>query len=109
VDLHLGSNSNGGCGEGKREAALSVNGIAFGADLANYLQVKGVVSKKVVSLEMKSGSRTETVDLHPSERFNEIFFVVFVPKDVGGDLVARDRNGRILDSYEVPPSDGSFP
>lgn len=109
VDLHLGSNSGGGCGEGESKALLSVNGIGFGADLPDLLQVHGVVSSKVASLEMKSGSETEDVDLHPSERFNEVFFVVFVPKKVGGELIARDGNGEVLDTYEVTPRKGIFP
>ena len=109
VDLHLGSGSSGGCGDGRSKALLAVNGFGFGADLPDYLQVDGVVSSRVASLEMKSGGEVENVDLHPSERFNEVFFVVFIPRDVGGELIARDANGEILDRHEVPPYDGSFP
>jgi hypothetical protein len=105
VDLHLGSNSAGGCGSGGSRKPLRVGSIDYGSDLPNKLQVHGQLSGSVTSLRAKFSGMVQEVRLHFSERFDRTFFVVFLPKEEGGRLIARNSSGRVLAREAVPPAD----
>jgi hypothetical protein len=107
VDVHLASSSTGGCGPVRTRGALDVLGTGFGEDLSGYIHVHGTVSDSVSTLELRTGGETENVLLHPSPSLDSVFFVVFVPREEGGELVAR-KGPEVLETYEIRPGGPSF-
>lgn len=73
VDLHLRSNSGGGCGFGGRPKHLSVSGVSWSNELPKLAQLEGEVPDDVAKLTARSGGQSEAdvpdaTDLPPGPR-----------------------------------------
>lgn len=104
IDLHLGSNSSGGCGFGGHRAPLAVNGTGWSSEFPHLAQLDGQVSLRVVSVRVRSGrSDPKDLALYRSKRFVRMFFVAFVPRTKRVAFIAYGRNQKVIDRLVLTP------
>lgn len=103
VDLHLGSNSGGGCGFGPLRSDLAFSGVGWSNEFPHLAQLEGRVSKHVDRVTLRSGNdATKELPLYRSKSFDQTFVVAFVPVNKRAVFTAYDRR-RVLQRRVFKP------
>lgn len=103
VDLHVGQGASGGCG-----AAPTEEDVVFGQGSVSGLDrmsIHGQASKQVASVEVRpsEGELVTTGIIPDPAGFGVNFFVLFVPLETTGELVALDAAGNVLARHQLHP------
>ena len=103
VDVEIEQGAVGGCGSIPIDRDLELGqGSVFGLD---KMIIHGKVSKRVALVEVRpvEGSQVAASVIPDPGGLGVNFFVLFVPPDTLGDVVAVDAAGNVLESVRLRP------
>jgi hypothetical protein len=109
VDLEIEQGAAGGCGAVPIDGDLVLmQGGVFGLD---KIILHGMVSERVAAVEVRSvkGHPVATPIIPDPGEMGVNFFVLFVPPDALGEVVAVDAAGNVLDSARLRPVERGEP